>query len=210
MPNDLLCCALAVNVAWRPESGTASTNPAPNTGVGMRKMTLFAATAAAKFGCVMLQPGASERPVMTKRACTPPSGVPSGLRTKRASRIGPFAVMKDGTVFLAPISVAAATCGLVGGLDPPTAGCAWHPPQPVILKRGPNPLATASTSLNTSVEAVKKASSPWLRPGYAPPAPRSPPRGPGSIDCCVVLPPPVLPPPLPPPPPPPLLSGVKF
>src|SRR5712671_3684140 len=137
MPNDLLCCELAAKVAWRPESGTASTNPRPNVGVGMRKMTLFAESAAAKFGCVMLQPGASERPLMTKRSWTPPSGVPSGLRTKRASRTGPVAVMKDGAVFLAPAAVATATCGLVGGLDPPAAGCAWHPPQPSRLKRGP-------------------------------------------------------------------------
>jgi hypothetical protein len=35
-------------------------------------------------------------PVITKSACTPPSREPSELNWKRASRIGPFGVMKDG------------------------------------------------------------------------------------------------------------------
>src|SRR5260370_39049655 len=102
----------------------------------MRNMTLLLATAAAKFGCLMLQPGASDLPVITNRACTLPSGEPSGLRTKRASRTGPVAVIKDGTVFVAPAAVATATCGLVGGLLPPTAGGEWHPDQLSRLKRG--------------------------------------------------------------------------
>ena len=108
-------------------SGTASTSPAPNTGVGMRKMTLLAATAAAKSGCAMAQPGASARPVMTKRSCTPPSGVPSGFFTKRASRTGPLSVMNDGILFFAPFNVATAICGLTAGLVPPTAGWRWQP-----------------------------------------------------------------------------------
>ena len=39
-------------------------------------------------------------------------------------RTGPDAVMNGGIVFLAPCAVALCTCGLVGGLDPPTDGCA--------------------------------------------------------------------------------------
>src|SRR5262249_34181847 len=108
-----------------------------------------------KSGCLMLQPAASERPVITKRACTPPSGVPSGLRTKRASRTGPLAVMNDGTTFLAPCAVATATRGLVVGLEPPAASWEWQPAQLSRLKRGPKPSPTASTSSNTSFDALK-------------------------------------------------------
>src|SRR6516225_6733049 len=99
-------------------SGTASMSPAPNTGVGMRKMMLrfppwpvIGFPAGPKFGWAMLQPAASARPVMTKRLCTAPSGVPSGFRLKRASRIGPLFVMNHGNVFFAPLSVATAIRG---------------------------------------------------------------------------------------------------
>ncbi|MGB8627948.1 MAG: hypothetical protein WCD69_00970 [Xanthobacteraceae bacterium] len=61
---------------------------------------------------------------MVKRSCTPPSGVPLGLSTKRASRIGPFAVTNDGTTFVPPFKVATATSGLVAGELPPVIGCA--------------------------------------------------------------------------------------
>src|SRR5258705_3906821 len=128
----------------------------------------------------MLQPAASERPVITNTACTPPSGVPSRLRTKRASRTGPLAVTNDGTTFLAPCAVATATWGLVAGLEPPTAGCEWQPVHPSRLNRGPKPSATPSTSWNTSLAASKKARSTSLRPASASPAPASPPRTPGS------------------------------
>ena len=55
--------------------------------------------------------------------------------------------MKDGTVLLAPCSVASATCGfglgfcglLNPGLLPPTAGCAWHIAQLLPLNVGPRP-----------------------------------------------------------------------
>jgi len=39
-------------------------------------------------------------PVITKRSCTPPSGVPSGLRTEARFAYRPFAVMKDGNRIL--------------------------------------------------------------------------------------------------------------
>src|SRR5215472_1317465 len=178
-------CASAVCSA---SSGVPSTNPAPNTGVGMRKIALLAFTAAAKFGCVMLQPGASLRPEITNRSWTPPSGVPSGLLMKRTSRTGPFLVINGGTVFFAPSSVATATCGLVKGLEPPTSGCAWQPEQLFMLKRGPRPAPsspaivpdTESISWNVSLEFAKKACSAAFSPGNAPPAPDAPPRTPGS------------------------------
>jgi hypothetical protein len=122
MPSDAFCCAWALNAFRRDWSEIPSTNPSPNVFIGMRKITLFAASSAAKFGCAKTQPGASERPCVEKRLCTLPSGVPSGLFTKRASRIGPFAVMKDGITFVAPSVFASVTCGLVVGLEPPTAG----------------------------------------------------------------------------------------
>src|SRR5882757_1171767 len=129
----------------------------------------------------MLQPAASERPVITNRLCTPPSGDPSRLRTKRASRIGPLAVTNGGTTFFAPIKVATATCGFVVGLVPPIVGWEWHPEQLSRLNLGPRPSGPASTSWKTSFATSKKPRSRSLRPGSAPPAPGSPPRTPGSV-----------------------------
>src|SRR5215468_6350319 len=57
MPSDAFCWARAARALWRLESETISTNPSPNAGGGMRKMTLFSASAAAKFGCAKTQPG---------------------------------------------------------------------------------------------------------------------------------------------------------
>jgi hypothetical protein len=42
---------------------------------------------------------------------------------KRASRMGPLAVMKGGTVLVAPPLAAIAGSGFVAGLLPPTDGC---------------------------------------------------------------------------------------
>src|SRR5262249_58368129 len=93
--------------------------PAPNTGVGMRKMTFLAVTCASKFSCLMLQPVAPGPPVITNRPCTPPSGVPSGFLTKRASRTGPSARMNDGRTL--PLYVfGMAAFGLTAWLVPPT------------------------------------------------------------------------------------------
>jgi len=144
MPSDPFCCAWAAKAFWRDRSEMPSTNPSPNVGVGIRKMTLFAATCAAKLGCAKTQPGASERPCIEKRSCTPPSGVPSGLSTKRASRIGPFAVMKEGITLAAPLVFASVTCGLVAGLEPPTAGFMWQLAQESSLNPGPNPTGGVS------------------------------------------------------------------
>src|SRR4029077_7583336 len=112
----------------------------------------------------MLQPEATERPVITKRSCTPPSGEPSGLRMNRASLTGPFAVMNGGILFIAPSAVAIAICGFDAGLEPPTAGNAWQPLQLVALNRGPRPFPasfvicpeTESTSWNRARAALKK------------------------------------------------------
>src|SRR4051812_36026884 len=129
----------------------------------------------------MLQPGASERPVITNRPCTPPSGDPSRLRTKRASRIGPLAVMNDGTTFFAPIKVATATCGFVAGLVPPIVGWEWHPEQLSRLNVGPRPSAAASTPWKPPFATSKYCRSPSLSPGSAPPAPGPPPLTPGPV-----------------------------
>src|SRR5580693_7486237 len=124
-----------------------SISPPPNMGVGMRKMILFVFE---KLGWLMAHPaGASGRPTMVNISCTPPSGEPFGLLTNLTSRTGPLMLRKDGSVFPGAILLRFATCGLMAGLDPPTAGCAWQPPQDLRLKRGPSPLDTASTSLKT-------------------------------------------------------------
>src|SRR5579862_9559540 len=56
--------AVEARFACNTESGVASTSPRPNSGVGMRKITLLAASAALKSGCASVHPDASERPVM--------------------------------------------------------------------------------------------------------------------------------------------------
>src|SRR3981189_2260554 len=129
----------------------------------------------------MLQPGVSEPPVITNRLCTPPSGDPSRLRTKRASRIGPLAVTNGGTTFFAPIKVATVTCGFVAGLVPPIVGWEWHPEQLSRLNLGPRPSRPAAPSWKPSFATSKYPPSTSLRPGSAPPAPGSPPLTPGSV-----------------------------
>src|SRR5579872_775619 len=151
--------------AWlfnRVESSRFSIWPAPKTGVGMRKMRLLAACAALKLGCCRLQAPASARPVTVNRSSTPPLGalvlaVPSALKKKgkRASRVGPFAVIKNGVVSLGATPVLTnLNWGFTAGPVPPTAGCAWQETQLLELNRGPRPLLpvalleTDSTSWN--------------------------------------------------------------
>src|SRR5262245_19468841 len=110
----------------------------------------------------MLQPPASVRPVMLKRACTPPSRIVlvGGLAyLNLASRIGPLGVTKAGTTFVAPSLVAIATWGLTAGLEPPTAGCIWHPAQLSRLNRGPRPASVPAITPVTEPTS-SKASSP--------------------------------------------------
>ena len=126
MPSAAFTDALALWLARMVASGICSTRPAPKIGVGIRKMTLPAANWRSKFGCEILHalasPLSSTRPLITKSACTPPSGVPSGCRLKRTSRTGPSTVRNDGTRLRAPNALATAICGFVAGLVPPTAG----------------------------------------------------------------------------------------
>ena len=137
-----------------------------------------------KSGWAISHPGASVRPVMTKRSCTPPSLVPSGFRLKRASRTGPFGVMNQGTTFFAPLSVATWIKGFCAGLDPPGAGCEWQDRHWFELKRGPSPLflppATTSISANRVSPSWKNAVSSAVRLLSGLPAPGAPPRTPGS------------------------------
>src|SRR5262249_36502393 len=78
------------------------------------------------------------------------------------------------------------TCGLVMGLEPPLAGCAWQPAQLFMLKRGPSPVATVSTSAKRVWPSAKNLSSFTVSAAMAPPAPAWPPRTPGSVCACVV------------------------
>src|SRR5215472_6733160 len=102
---------LLLRLLWRfccrVESSMLAISPVPNTGVGIRKMMLFAARAALKLGCPRTQVPASARPLTVNRSSTPPLGlfvlaVPLGLKKngKRASRVGPLAVMKYGVASL--------------------------------------------------------------------------------------------------------------
>src|SRR5579864_2845767 len=176
MPNPALRDASVFVFARIAESGIASMSPAPNAGVGMRKMMFgfppwaeSGFPAGRKLGWAMLQPAASLRPVITKRLCTPPLLVPFGFNLKRASRMGPFCAMNQGTVFLAPLRVAIPIKGFRAGLDPPAAGCAWQDKHWLELKRGPSPLLlpppTTSTSANRESPSLKNAFSSAVRPG---------------------------------------------
>src|SRR5580700_4821487 len=182
MPSLALIAALALNDKRSCASLRFSTSPAPNVGVGMRKMTLRCSNASSKFGCVSLQAaGAPTAGVTTNRSCTPPSGVPSGFLTKRASRMGPLAERNDGTLLGGPSSAANAICGLVDGLLPPTAGWRWQPEHWLRFILGPNPFWNVSTSWKLVWAAVKNASSFAPSPGSGPPAAGGPGRGPGSV-----------------------------
>src|SRR5689334_9590932 len=109
-----------------------STSPAPNTGVGIRNIRLLAACAVAKLGCCRLQAPASARPETVYRSSTPPLGaevlaVPLALKKNgnRASRVGPFAVMKAGMELVLALTMPAlmtAASGLLAGLEPPNVG----------------------------------------------------------------------------------------
>jgi hypothetical protein len=61
------------------------------------------------------------------------------------SRTGPLAVIKLAIAVSCPEG-ATETWGLLAGLDPPTAGCAWQLEQLVELNRGPSPCGTPSPS----------------------------------------------------------------
>src|SRR6267154_6284253 len=161
-------------------SGICSIRPAPNTGVGMRKITLRRASSFPKSGCASAQPGASARPAIVNRSWTPPSFVPSAFFTNLASRTGPFSVTNEGTLLVAPFAAANATCGFSAGLVPPTAGCKWQPAQLSRFIAGPRPSATFSTSSKSSLPALNDASSVRVRPTIGAPAPAVPPRIPGS------------------------------
>src|SRR5262249_28053161 len=129
MPSARFATALEFRLARISMSGIDSISPAPKTGVGMRNDTLSAPVAASKSGCSMKHPGASARPEMVNNPYTAPSRLPSGRNLKRASRIGPSVVTNVGMALVAPFLPAIATWGLTGGLDPPTTGWEWHPPQ---------------------------------------------------------------------------------
>src|ERR1700678_716722 len=128
-------------MASRVESSMFSTKPAPKVGVGIRKITSFSCWAVAKLGCERLQLPASERPETVNRSSTPPFGelvftLPLALKKngKRASRVGPVAVMNDGSVLKLPLAMPLVITWLSGlgpmsgymlalGLEPPIVGC---------------------------------------------------------------------------------------
>src|ERR1022692_2292543 len=68
-------------------SRICSISPAPNTGVGILKITFF--LFASKSGCVSWQPTVPAAPTMVNRSCTPPSGVPLLAFWNLASGVGP-------------------------------------------------------------------------------------------------------------------------
>ena len=65
----------------------------------MRMATLFFASSAFQSVCLMLQPGASGRPLMVQIWWTEPSRVPSALYFKRAAKVGPGFLRKGGATW---------------------------------------------------------------------------------------------------------------
>ena len=57
-----------------------------------------------------------------------------------------------------PLRLANATCGFTAGLEPPTAGCEWQPPQLSRFMVGPSPSATFSASAKSALPALKYSS----------------------------------------------------
>src|ERR1700677_1474394 len=105
-PTSANCTAISV------ESSKFSRRPAPKVGVGMRKMMLFADSAAAKLGWGKLHLPASDLPETVYRSSTPPLGAfvfadPFELKKKgkRASRVGPLAVINEGIVLFDPLAI---------------------------------------------------------------------------------------------------------
>jgi len=114
--------------------------------------------------------GVRSGPLITNRACTPPSVLllsePVEVRNdlKRASRTGPSGVINGGSVFCAPsrfvhLSLRIRTDErkktLALGLLPPTAGCEWQP-APLI---GVEAWAEASlhrVDLLEAIQAIRK------------------------------------------------------
>ena len=164
-------------IVW---SSIASIKPAPNTGLGIRKITLPRSSSLSKFGWARLHPSAPSRPVIVNRLVTPPSGVPSGFLTNLASRTGPFSLMKEGTASVPPNLLAKSTWGFTAGLVPPIAGCAWQPPQPSRFILGPKPSGTSSSSSKSSCPRLKNSVSRAVNPAMGCPAPGGSPRTPGS------------------------------
>src|SRR5882672_2711831 len=182
MPRFDFCVALVAWFAAIAASGICSISPVPKAGVGMRKITLLLASWAEKFGWVSVHPVAPVRPLMVKIACTPPSGEPSEFFTNLASRTGPFARRNDGAVSVPPSRPAKAICGFTAGAVPPTAGCAWQPPQLSRFILGPSPSGTSSAVTNSVLPVLKYSNWPAVRPGSGSPA-LAPPRTPGSVAC---------------------------
>src|SRR2546422_69672 len=105
----------------------------------------------------------------------------SGFLTNLASRTGPSAWMNGGIRLVAPFALANATWGLVNGLVPPVAGCAWQPAQLSRFIVGPRPSSVPSASSNSVLPASKNASSAAVRPAIGSPASGVPKRTPGSL-----------------------------
>src|SRR3989454_9849298 len=120
-------------------------------------------------------------PICVNKAWTPPSRVPSGFLTNLASRTGPSARMNGGMRLVAPFALANATWGLVNGLVPPVAGCAWQPAQLSRFIVGPRPSSVPSASSNSVLPRSKNASSAAVSPASGSPASGVPKRTPGSL-----------------------------
>src|SRR5450432_4285401 len=127
----------------------------------------------------------------------------------RASRTGPLALMNEGTLLVAPSSIASSSCGLgMGfcgldkpGLLPPVAGCAWHMAQLFALKVGPSPdppspgilPETESTSIKAGMDWLNMLCSLAFKPGKDPPAAAGRCAGPGPVGPAPPASPPAVP-----------------
>src|SRR5438876_5362980 len=157
-----------------------SIKPAPNTGVGIRKLR-FAVSL--RSGCSTAQVNASVRPFTVKRGSTSPASVDPTLVFGRTATTGPSGFRKPGIALRAPWALAILNCGFCLGLDPPGAGQAWQPPQLSPLKRGPRPTPDSmSPAMECTCWKAERVLAKYreLTPATAVPAFAAPGRTPGS------------------------------
>jgi hypothetical protein len=149
------CPGTAVSCVRFPGPGATTYR---NTDIGTTALSSSAFCAAKQFqfrsawgvkhGAAPRSPSHSCRPSLKATADIqprPPSGVSFGLRTKRASRTGPFAVTNGGTTLFAPSSVAIRPPAPAAPLRTPgSVACeVWAEPcsrlpRPLVKSRPPN------------------------------------------------------------------------
>src|SRR5206468_2921933 len=99
IPNSCLAPASEAWLLRMTPSGMLSINPAPNVGVGIRKLRLAASL---KSGWLKTHFLASDRPVIVNNGATSPSRIKPPWDFRRTARIGPSSFRNSGMEFRDP------------------------------------------------------------------------------------------------------------